>query len=127
MPRFKARVSAVFMLVSDAPNIFGRYVIRVRIGVIFKLNHAVDCMDSGDVALTKHSVAAAVIMGYLHCSVGGVKPPSTAINRGECDCLIMVVIGWSCGRISVFGCVYVLRVPCNLKFLISSWTSHVLS
>ena len=63
MPRFRARVSAVFMLVSDAPSIFGRYVTRVRIGVIFKLNHSVDCMDSGDALLIMHSVAAAVIMG----------------------------------------------------------------
>ena len=93
MPRFRARVSAVFMLVSDAPSIFGRYVTRVRIGVIFKLNHAVDCIDSGDVVLMMHSVAAAVIMGYLDCSVGGMKPPSTAINNGEHDSLIMDVIG----------------------------------
>ena len=120
MPRFRARVSAVFMLVSDAPNIFGRYVTRVRIGIIFKLNHAVDCIDSGDVVLMMHSVAAAVIMGYLHCSVGGVKPPSTAINRGEHVSLIMDVIGWRSGRIVVFMCGSKLRVPCDLNFLISS-------
>ena len=97
----------------------------MRIGVIVKLNHSVDYMDSGEVVLTTHSVAAAVIMGCLHCSVGGVRPPSTAINRGEHDCLIMDVIGWSSGRIIAFVCVSMLRVPCSLKFLISSWTSHV--
>ena len=52
-----------------------------------------DCMDSGDMVLTRHSVTAAVIMGYLHCSMGGVRPLSTAINRGKHDCLIMEVIG----------------------------------
>ena len=66
MPRIKARVFTVFMLVSDAPIIFGRYVTRVRIGVIFKLNHSVEYMDSGDVALIMHSVATTVIMGYCH-------------------------------------------------------------
>ena len=54
----------MFMLVADAPIIFGRYVTRVRIGVMFRLNHLVDCMELGDVVLIRHSVAAAVMMGY---------------------------------------------------------------
>ena len=56
----------MFMLVSDAPIIFGRYVTRERIGFILKLNHSMDCMDSGDVALTMHIVATADIKGYWH-------------------------------------------------------------
>ena len=93
IPSIRARVSAVFMLVSDAPIIFGKYVTRVRIGVMSKSNHLVDCTDSGSVVLIKHSVAAAVMMGYWQCFEGGARPPSTAINRGEHDCLIMLVIG----------------------------------
>ena len=119
MPRFRASVSAVFMLVSDAPIILGRYVTRVSIGFIFSLNHAVDCIASGDVVSIRHSVAAAVIMGYLRCSVGGVKPPSTAINRGEHDSLIRDVIGCRSGRIAGFVCGSKLRVPCDLKVLIA--------
>ena len=119
MPRFRARVSAVFMLVSDAPIIFGRYVTRVSIGFIFSLNQAVDCIESGDLESIRHSVAAAVIMGYLYCSVGGVRPPSTAIKIGEHDSLIKDVIGCRSGRIAVFVCGSKLRVPCDLNLLIS--------
>ena len=51
--------------------------------------------------------------------MGGVRPPSTAINIGEHDSLIRDVIGCRSGRISVFVCGSKLRVPCDMNLLIS--------
>ena len=40
----------------------------------------------GDLSLSiMHSVAVAVMIGFVVGVVSGVKPPSTAINRGDVD------------------------------------------
>ena len=64
-PSRKAIVSAVLMLVSDAPIIGVRYVTRVRIGFIGAFIHAADVRGSGEFMLSRHSVAVAVIIELL--------------------------------------------------------------
>ena len=63
MPRFIARVSAVFMLDFEAPNACGMYVTRVRIGIILAVSHAVDGGRPDAFTSNMQSLAAAVIIG----------------------------------------------------------------
>ena len=80
----RAKVSAVFILVSDVPILWGRYVTRARTGCMRALCHVEDLRAVGESMSRIHSVAAAVIIGCGVSSVGGVNPPSTEINSGEC-------------------------------------------
>ena len=78
-----ASVSAVFMLVSDAPNFCGRYITRARISFMWAFCQAVELIPSGDFMSRMHKVAVAVIAGCVISLDGGVKPTSTDTNRGN--------------------------------------------
>ena len=119
---FIANVSAVLMLVSDAPIAFGTYVTLARIGIILELSHVVEGGSAVSAASSMHSTAEAVMIGCLFCVDLGVSPPSTAIKRGESVCEIKFAVGANSGRIR--GLVYWprLRVPAAMYRWISSCT-----
>ena len=121
---FMANVSAVLMLVSDAPIASGTYVTLARIGIILELSQVVEGGIVVSAASSIHSTAEAVMIGCLFCGDLGVSPPSTAMKRGELVCDINVAVGASSGRIMGLVCWPRLRVPAAMYCWISSCTSH---
>ena len=63
IPMFIANVSAVLMLVSDAPIAFGTYVTLARIGIILELSQVVEGGSAVSAASSMHSTAEAVMIG----------------------------------------------------------------
>ena len=59
----RANVSAVFILVSEAPTLCGRYVTRARIGFMRAPCQLWDFVAVVESMSNIHSVAAAVIIG----------------------------------------------------------------
>ena len=70
MPRSRAIVSAVLMLVSDAPSLGGRYVVLVRIGFMGAFIHVVGVQISSWSMSSRHSVAVAVMIGVASLPEG---------------------------------------------------------
>ena len=63
IPMFIASVSAVLMLVSDAPSAFGMYVTLARIGIILEFSQVVDGGNAVSVVSSIHRTADAVMIG----------------------------------------------------------------
>ena len=63
MTRIKAKVSAVFMLDSDNPSVFGRYVALIRRGFILALCQVVPVVNGTIGMSSMQSVTSAVIIG----------------------------------------------------------------
>ena len=121
----RANDSAVFILVSDAPILCGRYVTRARIGFMRALCHVGGCVAEGEFMSRIHSVAAAVIIGYGVVSSGGVSPPSTAMNMGESVFLISSTTGERSWRIHSLLVCPIFSVPCVINDSMALLTSQV--
>ena len=121
----RASVSAVFILVSDAPILCGRYVTRARIGFMRAPCHVEDFVAVGEFMSRIHSAAAAVIIGYGVSSSGGVSPPSTEMNMGDSACRISSTTVKSSWRMHSLLVCPMLSVPCVMNDFTASLTSQV--